>query len=107
MKTQTSIVVKKFGGTSVGSIARIENVASRIKDDVESGQSPVIVSSAMSGETNRLIGLASEIDSKYRGEAYDMLLASGEQVSISLLAMALEKRGLKAEPLLALSLIHI
>ncbi len=104
MKTQSSIVVKKFGGTSVGSIARIENVASRIKEDVENGQSPVVVSSAMSGETNRLIGLAGEIDSKYRGEAYDMLLASGEQVSISLLAIALEKRGLKAEPLLAYQL---
>lgn len=58
----------------------------------------------MSGETNRLIALAEKIDPDYRGSAYDMLIASGEQVSISLLAIALQKRGIKAQPLLAYQL---
>ncbi|MCB9026400.1 MAG: aspartate kinase [Bdellovibrionaceae bacterium] len=104
MKTQSELLVKKFGGTSVGSIERIENVAERIKLDCQNGQVPVVVASAMSGETNRLVRLASDINPQYRGLAYDMLLASGEQVSIALLAMALEKRGLKAIPLLAYQL---
>ena len=95
------IVVKKFGGTSVGTVERIEAVAERVSRAVHAGEKPVIVASAMSGETNRLIGLAREIDSQYRGRAYDMLVASGEQVSISLLAIALEKRGLLARSLLA------
>lgn len=103
-KFQTDIVVKKFGGTSVGSIERIERVAQRIVDDIKGGQAPIVVSSAMSGETNRLIGLADSINSRYRGEAYDMLLASGEQVSISLLTIALDKLGVKAVPLLAYQL---
>jgi aspartate kinase len=102
-----NVHVKKFGGTSVGSIERIEAVAQRICEDISEGQKPIVVASAMSGETNRLVGLAREMDAKYRGPAYDMLLASGEQVSISLLAMALEKRGVKALPLLAYQLgIH-
>jgi aspartate kinase len=95
------IVVKKFGGTSVGTIERIESVAARIKEDVQSGQKPVLVVSAMSGETNRLVKLANDINPYYRGPAYDMLLASGEQVSVALMAIALEKIGLKAVPLLA------
>lgn len=64
----------------------------------------MVVVSAMSGETNRLIALAEKIDPDYRGSAYDMLIASGEQVSISLLAIALQKRGIKAQPLLAYQL---
>ncbi len=104
MKTQSELVVKKFGGTSVGSIERIENVAERVANDYKSGQKPVIVASAMSGETNRLVRLAGDINPQYRGSAYDMLLASGEQVSIALLAMALEKRGIKTAPLLAYQL---
>lgn len=96
-----NIVVKKFGGTSVGSIERIEQVAERIVKAKASGESPVIVCSAMSGETNRLVDLAQKIDPDYRGPAYDLLLSSGEQVSISLLAMALEKRGLSAKAYLA------
>lgn len=94
-------VVKKFGGTSVGSIERIENVAQRIERDVQRGESPILVISAMSGETNRLVDLGQKIDPNNRGPSYDMLLASGEQVAISLVAMALEKRGLKAKPMLA------
>lgn len=102
MKSQPLLMVKKFGGTSVGSIERIEAVADRVlRDSERSGTHPVIVASAMAGETNRLVKFAHDIDPYYRGAAYDMLLASGEQVAISLLAIALEKRGRKAMPLLA------
>src|SRR3954469_21143606 len=98
------ILVKKYGGTSVGSLERIENVAGRLQDDIRRGEFPIVVASAMSGETNRLVGMAEQIDSEYRGPAYDMLIASGEQVSIALLAIALQKRGIKAQPLLAYQL---
>jgi aspartate kinase len=98
------VLVKKYGGTSVGSIERIENLSARLVADINSGQKPIVVASAMSGETNRLISLAEQIDPDYRGPAYDMLIASGEQVSISLLAIALKKRGIKAQPLLAYQL---
>ncbi len=99
---KTEICVKKFGGTSVGSVEKIDAVAERIlKEQEKSKQPTVIVASAMSGETNRLIDLANRTYLGYRGPAYDMLVASGEQVSISLLTMALEKKGLKAKPYLA------
>lgn len=101
MSLNTTLQVKKFGGTSVGSIERIEFVADRLLKDYESGQRFVVVVSAMAGETNRLVRLANDVFSNYRGPAYDMLLASGEQVSIALLSMALSKRGLKAQPYLA------
>lgn len=102
-----SVLVKKFGGTSVGSIERIEYVADRLLlDRREKGQDNfVVVASAMAGETNRLVEMAHKVHPTARGgEAYDLLLASGEQVSISLLALALQKRGLKALPLLAFQL---
>lgn len=99
MNSQLSI--KKFGGTSVGSIERICMVAQRIYEDFTLNKKMVVVVSAMSGETNRLIQLAQQIDSSYRGPAYDMLLASGEQVSVSLLSIALKKLGVPAVPLLA------
>lgn len=101
---ETNYLVKKFGGTSVGTTERIENLAARIERDKNKGQNPVVVVSAMSGETNRLVALAAQIDPYYRGPAYDMLVASGEQVSVGLVAMALEKRGIKAKPLLAFQL---
>lgn len=99
-----NIIVKKYGGTSVGSIERIENLADRLVRDIRRGEKPIVVASAMSGETNKLIALAEKIDPDYRGPAYDMLIASGEQVSISLLAIALQKRGIKSQPLLAYQL---
>jgi aspartate kinase len=99
-----SVLVKKYGGTSVGSIERIESLAARLQKEILQGQKPIVVASAMSGETNRLISLAEQIDPDYRGPAYDMLIASGEQVSISLLAIALKKRGINAQPLLAYQL---
>lgn len=100
----SDLFVKKFGGTSVGSTERIDWVADLLADAFQSGERFVVVASAMSGETNRLVRMAHEMNSGYRGPAYDMLLASGEQVSISLLAMALQKRGLKAKPYLAYQL---
>jgi aspartate kinase len=101
MKSQTSISVKKFGGTSVGTVERIQNLAARIKRELKPGVAPVLVVSAMAGETNRLVALSRQIDPNYTGAAYDMLLASGEQVSVALLSMALIKLGLKAKPYLA------
>src|SRR3954466_4354157 len=98
------ILVKKYGGTSVGSLERIEKVAERLLGDISRGEVPIVVASAMSGETNRLVAMAEQIDSEYRGPAYDMLVASGEQVSIALLAIALQKRGVKAQPMLAYQL---
>ncbi len=94
------LIVKKYGGTSVGSIERIEALADRLVRETQQGPAPVIVVSAMSGETNRLIGLAEKIDPDYRGPAYDMLIASGEQVAISLLSIALKKRNINAQPML-------
>lgn len=85
----------------MGSVERIEMVADRVAADRALGQRPIVVASAMSGETNRLVRLATEIDPVNRGPGYDMLLASGEQVSIALLSIALEKRGIKAVPMLA------
>ncbi len=103
----TNIFVKKFGGTSVGSIERIEHVANLIHQGIKAGQKPIVVVSAMAGETNRLVRLANDIYPNYRGPAYDALLASGEQVSMSLLAMALEKRGIDTESFLGFQLgIH-
>lgn len=95
------IVVKKFGGTSVGSIERIQAVAMRLKSSIDRGEKPVVIVSAMAGETNRLVDFARQINSKDRTSAYDMLLASGEQVSVALLTMALNNIGVRAEPLLA------
>lgn len=95
MSTTQNIVIKKFGGTSVGSIERIEKVADRVIRDMLKGEKPIVVASAMSGETNRLVSLGNEIDPNYRGPAYDMLVASGEQVSIALLAMAIENVAIK------------
>jgi aspartate kinase len=98
------ILVKKYGGTSVGSLERIEKIADRLAFDISTGQKPIVVASAMSGETNKLVAMAEQIDADYRGPAYDMLVASGEQVSIALLAIALNKRGIQAQPLLAYQL---
>ncbi len=102
--SKLDIRVKKFGGTSVGSIERIEHVVDRLYKAYQNGERFVVVASAMAGETNRLIRLANEIHSGFKGPAYDMLLASGEQVSIALLSLALQKRGLKSQPLLAYQL---
>lgn len=104
MDLRERIIVKKFGGTSVGSVERIQHVASLVAREVKNGRLPVVVASAMAGETNRLVALGNELDPSYRGPAYDMLVASGEQVSIALLTIALGKIGVKAKPYLAYQL---
>jgi aspartate kinase len=91
-----ALVVQKYGGTSVGSIERIKNVARRVVATKNRGNQVVVVLSAMSGETDRLIGLANEINPEHSRREHDVLVASGEQVSISLLAMAVEELGEKA-----------
>ncbi|MDP2575688.1 aspartate kinase [Vibrio penaeicida] len=91
-----SLVVQKFGGTSVGSIERIEAVAERIIKTKQEGKQVVVVVSAMSGETNRLLGLAQQIDSVPTARELDVLLSAGEQVSMALLAMTLNKKGANA-----------
>ncbi|WP_136247385.1 aspartate kinase [Halomonas borealis] len=91
-----ALYVQKFGGTSVGSVERIKAVAEKVKGFRDAGHQVVVVVSAMSGETNRLIGLANDINDEPTPREMDMLVSTGEQVTISLLAMALHKIGVPA-----------
>jgi len=91
-----ALYVQKFGGTSVGSTARIEAVADKIMATRRKGHDIVVVLSAMSGETNRLIALAEEIQEHPSPRELDVLISTGEQVTIALLSMALQKRGCRA-----------
>ncbi|MCI0509119.1 aspartate kinase [Chromohalobacter marismortui] len=86
-----ALYVQKFGGTSVGSVERIKAVAEKVKRFRDEGHQVVVVVSAMSGETNRLIDLASQINDEPTPREMDMLVSTGEQVTSSLLAMALHK----------------
>ncbi|MFC1504564.1 aspartate kinase [Spirochaetota bacterium] len=90
------IIVQKYGGTSVGSIEKIRNVAKRIINSRNKGTDIIVVVSAMSGETDRLIKLAYEITEKPSERELDMLVSTGEQVSIALLAIALHSMGMAA-----------
>lgn len=90
------ILVQKFGGTSVGSTERIINVAKRMIESQKKGFKIVGVVSAMSGETNRLVDLATQINPQPWSKEYDMLLASGEQVSVALVTLAINSLGGKA-----------
>ncbi len=92
-----SLVVQKYGGTSMGSIERIRNVARRVARSYDAGNDMVVVVSAMSGETNKLVALANEISDFPDSREYDVLVASGEQVSMSLLAICLKSMGYKAK----------
>ena len=91
-----ALLVQKFGGTSVGTVERIEAVADKVKRFRDNGDDIVVVVSAMSGETNRLIGLASAIMEEPTPREMDVLVSTGEQVTIALLSMALNKRGCEA-----------
>lgn len=91
-----SLIVQKYGGTSVGTLERIENVAEKVIGWHERGHQVVVVVSAMSGETDRLISLAKAITPRPAPRELDVLLATGEQVTIALLCIALEKRGCPA-----------
>ena len=93
-----ALIVQKFGGTSVGTVERIEQVADKVKKFRDAGDDLVVVLSAMSGETNRLIDLAKQIsgDGQPVPRELDVIVSTGEQVTIALLAMALIKRGVPA-----------
>jgi len=92
-----ALVVQKFGGTSVGSIERIENVARKVIREYERGNQVIVTVSAMAGETNRLIALAKEITDLPDERELDVLVSTGEQVSVALLAITLIKMGYKAK----------
>ncbi len=91
-----ALIVQKYGGTSVGNIERIQNVAEKVIGWRERGHQIVVVVSAMSGETDRLIGLAKGITARPPPRELDVLLSTGEQVTIALLCIALEKHGCPA-----------
>ena len=92
-----SLIVQKFGGTSVGTIEKIEQVADKVARFRSEGHDMVIVVSAMSGETNRLIALAHEVEQSPTPREMDVLVSTGEQVTTALLSMALNKRGVPAK----------
>ncbi len=91
-----ALIVQKYGGTSVGSAERIHKVADRVIHARQQGHDVVVVVSAMSGETNRLVSLAKEVADPPKAREFDVLLSTGEQVTIGLLAMALESKGCAA-----------
>ena len=91
-----SLIVQKYGGTSVGTVERIEAVAKKVAASHQEGNQLVVAVSAMSGETNRLIDLANEISSDTNLREMDVLVSTGEQVTIALLCMALQKLGIDA-----------
>ncbi len=95
-----ALIVHKYGGTSMGSTDRIRNVAKRVAKWARAGHQMVVVPSAMSGETNRLLGLAKELSPAKPSDALnrelDMLASTGEQVSVGLLAIALQAEGIEA-----------
>ncbi|MGY4828921.1 aspartate kinase [Sphaerotilaceae bacterium SBD11-9] len=95
-----ALIVHKYGGTSMGSTERIRNVAKRVAKWARAGHQMVVVPSAMSGETNRLLGLAKELSPELAGEGIqrelDMIASTGEQVSVGLLSIALQAEGMEA-----------
>ncbi|HSB31965.1 MAG TPA: aspartate kinase [Candidatus Sulfobium mesophilum] len=91
-----ALIVQKYGGTSVGTIERIKAVADRVVDTAKNGDQVVVVVSAMSGETDKLIGLAQKISASPNEREMDMLLSSGERVTSALTAMAVEALGYRA-----------
>ena len=90
------LVVHKYGGTSVGDVERIENVTNRVAKARENGNDVVVVVSAMSGETNKLIGYAEHFTKDPAKKEMDMLLSSGERVTAALLSISLQARGYDA-----------
>lgn len=91
-----ALLVQKFGGTSVGTVEKIENIADKLIATQKAGNDLVVVVSAMSGETNRLVGLAKSIQEHPDPREFDVMLSTGEQVTIALLSMAIKNRGGKA-----------
>ena len=99
-----AVIVQKFGGTSVGTVEKIKHVAQRVVTTKMAGNHVVVVVSAMAGETDRLINLAHKMVDKPDGREYDMMVSTGEQVSIALLSMAIQALGHKAISLLGFQL---
>jgi len=95
-----ALVVQKYGGTSVANIEKITNVAEKVARAKTAGNDVIVVVSAMAGETDRLIALAHSASKTPNGREYDVLVSTGEQVTISLLAMVLQKMGFKAKSFL-------
>ena len=100
-----SRIVMKFGGTSMAGIERIRNVAARVKREVESGNQVLVVVSAMAGETDRLVQLCREAAALHDHREYDVVVASGEQVTAGLLAMTLQNMGLAARSFMGWQLV--
>jgi len=92
-----ALIVQKFGGTSVGNVERIQNVAQRVAKVKAAGNDVVVVVSAMAGETDRLLKLANQVSSNPEEREVDLLLSSGERVTSALLALALQEMGFKAQ----------
>jgi aspartate kinase len=92
-----ALIVQKYGGTSVGTVEKIKNVAKRVIRTKEQGNDVVVVVSAMSGETNRLLGLANQLSEMPNERELDVVASTGEQVTIGLLAIALTEMGCKAK----------
>jgi aspartate kinase len=90
------LIVQKYGGTSVGNIERIKAVAKRVVETKKQNNDVVVVVSAMSGETDKLIGLAGQVSSNPDGREMDLLLSSGERISAALTALAISELGFKA-----------
>jgi aspartate kinase len=90
------LIVQKYGGTSVGSLERIQAVAERVADSRKQGNDIVVIVSAMSGETDKLIGLANQVSSNPDEREMDLLLSSGERISAALTAMAINELGFKS-----------
>lgn len=91
-----ALVVQKYGGTSVGSIEKIKNVAGKVIKSKEKGNDVIVIVSAMAGETNKLVTMANEISARPDEREYDVLVSTGEQVTIALLAMSIIEMGHKA-----------
>lgn len=94
-----SIVIQKYGGTSVGSVERMRHVCELIAAEKQAGNDVVVVVSAMAGETNRLVSLASQFSNSSNSHAYDFLVSTGETVSCGMLSLALKEHGIAAMPL--------
>ncbi|HMB16238.1 MAG TPA: aspartate kinase [Pelovirga sp.] len=92
-----ALIVQKYGGTSVGTVERIQNVARRVAKSFDEGNEVIVIVSAMAGETNRLVALANEISEMPDEREYDVLVSTGEQVTIALLSMCLKSMGYKAK----------
>jgi len=92
-----ALVVQKYGGTSVGTVERIRNVARRVAKTYDEGNDVVVIVSAMAGETNRLVALTQEVCEFPSEREYDVVVSTGEQVTIGLLAMCLQSMGYKAK----------